>query len=290
MSEPLDRSRLAEVLRGSEQPQAVFLAEFRRCTDADVQILQDAAATGDLAGVARMAHRIEGAARVIGAWPVAQASGVLARAGSSGGPGALRSALAALVESRDALYACIETLLPAVRVPAIGGAGPRICEGLVFLVVEDHDFQRGVVVRLLRQLGALEVRGFADGASALAAARESPTPAVMVLDLAMPALGGTEVLRIAALERLPLAVIISSAQPDHLLRRPVDTARSNGVTVLGAVSKPLTAAKLAPLLAQYRHDQCRPAPEPSSGSGPAGGGPPKSDRARAVPAVGPNTS
>ena len=36
--------------------------------------------------------------------------------------------------------------------------GQQVCSGLVFLVVEDHDFQRGIIVRLLRQLGALEVR------------------------------------------------------------------------------------------------------------------------------------
>jgi hypothetical protein len=42
----------------------------------------------------------------------------------------------------------------------------------------------------------------------------------------------------------------------------VDTARSGGAAVLGAVAKPLTAAKLAPLLAQHRHDQRQAAAGP----------------------------
>lgn len=99
------------------------------------------------------------------------------------------------------------------------------------------------------------VHGFADGASALVAAREIRSRAVLVLDLAMPDLSGMEVMRIAGQERLPVSVIMNSALGEDLLRWPLQTARSYGATVLGADCKPLTAAKLAPLLAQHRHDQ-----------------------------------
>jgi CheY-like chemotaxis protein len=134
-------------------------------------------------------------------------------------------------------------------------ADPRaICAGLVFLVVEDHEFQCSMIVRLLRQLGAVDVQGFADGATALAAARAMDGRAVLVLDLAMPTFNGMEVVRIAAQEQLPVSIIINSAIAQDMLQWPVQTARSYGATVLGAVSKPLTAAKLAPLLAQHRHD------------------------------------
>lgn len=261
-NDPLDRARLADVLRGYDQSAPAFLAEFRRATDADVQQLLDACGSGDLARVEQLTHRIEGASRVIGAGPMGQACSLVAQAGRSGEPGALRPAIDIFLERKQALYACLDQLHPAASLAEAGGEGQQVCAGLVFLVVEDHEFQRGMIMRLLRQLGALEVHGFADGASALAAAREVRSHAIMVLDLAMPDLGGMEVMDVAGQERLPVSVIINSALGEDLLRRPLQWARSCGATVLGAVSKPLTAAKLAPLLAQHRHDQ-RPGPPAS---------------------------
>lgn len=254
---PLDRARLADVLRGSSRSVPAFLAEFRRSTDADARQMLAAAASGDLAQVEQLAHRIEGVSRVLGAEPLAQACFALAQASRRGRAEALGPELDAFVQCKQALYGCIDALPPAAPTPGAGAGRewPRVCDGLVFLVVEDHEFQRGMIVRLLQQLGALEVHGFADGASALAAARQLRSAAVMVLDLAMPALNGMEVMRIAGLERLPVSVIMNSALDEDLLRGPLQTARSHGATVLGAVSKPLTAAKLAPLLVQYRRDR-----------------------------------
>ena len=251
---PLDMARLADVLRGSELTELAFLAEFRRSTDADVDQLLDAVRTGAMPQVERLAHRIEGAGRVIGAGSIAAASCTVAQVSQSGDDGALQAAVAALLACRQSLYACFESRHPALALPASGGHSHGVCEGLVFLVVEDHEFQRGMIVRLLRQLGAIEVQGFADGASALVAARELGAPAVVVLDLDMPDLNGMEVMRIAGQEQLALSVIVNSALSENLLRWPLHTGRSYGTTVLGAIAKPLTAAKLAPLLAQYRHD------------------------------------
>lgn len=247
---PLDLVRLADVLRGSDRPAAAFLAQYRSSTDADVERLLDAARTGDREKVERLAHRIEGASQIIGAEAVGRACHLVAQASGSGDAGALQQALDALLARRQELHDCMAALHP----PA-GGDSDQVCAGLVFLVVEDHEFQRAMIVRLLGQLGALEVHGFADGASALTAARALRSPALMVMDLAMPDLNGIDVIRIAAQERLPLAVIMNSALAQDMLRWPLQAARAYGGTVLGAVSKPLTAAKLAPLLAQHRHDR-----------------------------------
>jgi CheY-like chemotaxis protein/HPt (histidine-containing phosphotransfer) domain-containing protein len=252
---PLDGTRLADVLRGHDRPASAFLAEFRRSTDADVQQLLDACMAADLVRVERLAHRIDGACRIIGAGPMAQACRLVARVAGSGEPGALRPAIDVLLESRQALAARLDQLHPAASLEEAGGDGNKMCAGMVFLVAEDHEFQRGMIMRLLRQLGALEVHGFADGASALAAAREVRSPAILILDLAMPGLGGMDVMRIVGQERLPVSVIVNSALGEDLLRRQLQLARSSGVAVLGAVSKPLTAAKLVPLLPQQRHDK-----------------------------------
>ncbi|MCC2675280.1 MAG: response regulator receiver (CheY-like) modulated diguanylate phosphodiesterase domain [Ramlibacter sp.] len=137
--------------------------------------------------------------------------------------------------------------------PAEGSEGGQPCAGVVFLVVEDHEFQRGMIIRTLRRLGAEEVEGFADGADALEAARRLPRPgAVLMLDLGMPTLDGMDIARIAGAEQLPVSVILHSAQPEDMLLAQVAQARAGGAEVLGAIGKPLTAAKLAPLMARHR--------------------------------------
>ncbi|MFC5498106.1 response regulator [Caenimonas terrae] len=254
MNAPLDEGRLDDVLRGTGVSAAAFLADFRHCTDVDVEQLLAAVAGGDLVRAEQLAHRIEGASRVIGAQPIARACAAMSEASRALEPARLRLKLDAFLLCQSELYAWIEALDPSALRPGPGAGGGPVCAGLNFLVVDDHEFQRSMILRLLRQLGALDVRGFADGAGALAAARELAAPAILVLDLAMPSLDGMEVMRIVADERLPLSVIMNSALADDLLRWPLQAARSYGTAVLGAVSKPLTAAKLAPLLAQHRHN------------------------------------
>jgi CheY-like chemotaxis protein len=261
MSAPLDVVRLDAVLRDNPLSRAAFVAEFRRSTDVDVEQLLVAAGTGELARVETLAHRIEGMAMVIGAKPLAAACGAIAARVQSGSAAGLGPALDALVECKRALYVCLDGPGPIDPGPASAQLDPggNICAGLVFMVVEDHEFQRGVIMRLLRQQGALQVHGFADGASALVGARELREPCIFVLDLSMPELNGMEVMRIAAQEKLPVSVIMNSALGADMLRWPLDTAKSYGADVLGAISKPLTVAKLAPLLAHYRHT-ARPVP------------------------------
>lgn len=241
----------------------------------------------------QLAHRIEGASRIIGAQPMGHACWLVARAVRSGEPDALHVAIDLFLERKQALYACLNQLHPAAALAGAGGERNDVCTGLEFLVVEDHEFQRGMIMRLLRQLGALQVHGFADGASALAAGRELRSRAIMVLDLAMPAMGGMDVIHAAGQERLLLSVIINSALGEDLLRWPLQTARSYGATVLGAVSKPLTAAKLAPLLAQHRQDQRPGAPRRFAANNAGEGAmaePERGSPVRAAPGPGPNAS
>ena len=261
-----DRARLADVVRGSAIAPAEFLADFRRATERDAAGLLDAVHAGETAQVARLAHRIEGACMMIGAARFSDACAGVAAAAGSGNADAIRAAVASFIESRRALYAFM-------GVPEAGGAGAdplelpgrehaRLCAGLVFLVVEDHDFQRETIVRQLRQFGASEVHGFAGGEDALRVARGPPQPAaIMVLDMAMSSMDGVEVAKIAGAERLPLANILHSAQPEEMLSAQIETARACGAIVLGALGKPLTAVRLAPLITRHRQQLARLAPE-----------------------------
>ncbi|MGK9527539.1 response regulator transcription factor, partial [Salmonella enterica subsp. enterica] len=75
------------------------------------------------------------------------------------------------------------------------------------LIVDDHPFIRATVKYLLRQEGFEKIFEAANGADALQIAREE-RPDLVILDLAMPKLGGLEVIsRIKALG-LPCKILV----------------------------------------------------------------------------------
>lgn len=75
------------------------------------------------------------------------------------------------------------------------------------LIVDDHPFIRATVKYLLKQEGFVEIFEAGNGADAMQIAREE-RPDLVILDLAMPKLGGLEVIsRIKALE-LPCKILV----------------------------------------------------------------------------------
>ncbi len=66
---------------------------------------------------------------------------------------------------------------------------------LVALVVEDDGFQRRTVARMLRALGAGEVREARDGKEGLAAMQNAAQVDLVVCDLDMPEMDGMEFMR-----------------------------------------------------------------------------------------------
>jgi CheY-like chemotaxis protein len=260
MSAVFDPGRLAEITRGGASP-AGLLSEFRRGLCIDAGKLVEAQSAGDFVQVTSLAHRIEGACRMIGACALAQASAAVAAVGGARDPAKLRVAIEQFDERKAVLSGMLDSLAGAPVAPTVATPSEPgepllpLCSGLVFFVVEDHDFQRDMLMRLLSRLDAQEVRGFADGTEALAAAREpSAAGAILVIDLAMPGLNGIELARRIGIEHLQVSIILNSALGQDLLSWPVQTARAAGVTVLGAIHKPVTQASLAPLIAQYRHN------------------------------------
>ncbi len=122
-------------------------------------------------------------------------------------------------------------------------------EILNFLLVEDHDFQRRSLHRILTGLGVEQVTGVADGHAALAALDAADHPFdICIIDLNMPGMDGMELIRRLAEARSEVSVILSSAQ-EHALISSVETmARAYGVHLLGAIEKPPTPAGLRRLI------------------------------------------
>lgn len=133
-------------------------------------------------------------------------------------------------------------------------------EALRVLVLEDHDFQRRIAVRLLAECGISKVFEAASGDEALAAVRAQAMD-VLVCDLQTPGMDGVEFIRHVAEEQLAGSIIIASGLEPALISTVEQMANAHGLQVLGAIEKPLTKDKLQTLLRQYRPSQPLKAPE-----------------------------
>lgn len=129
------------------------------------------------------------------------------------------------------------------------------CSGIRFLVVEDHEFQRRMVVQLLRSLGASAVHDAEDGSAALRVVHDPDRPIdIVISDLSMPGMDGMEFIRHLSEAGTRVSLILASALERDLLASIANMAQAYKVRLLGVIGKPATAAKLAPLIELHRRD------------------------------------
>lgn len=129
----------------------------------------------------------------------------------------------------------------------------RDISSLSFLVIDDNEFTRIVVTKVLGALGATGVATAANGAEALAymESAESP-PDVLLVDLRMPGMSGLELLTRLSERGYGGAVILISGTDEETLAVVWELAKDRNVNVLGALAKPVDAQSLADLLTQVR--------------------------------------
>lgn len=259
MNDAFDHGRVAAIAQGSGASQGDILAEFRCTTAADARQLRDAAQKSDFTQLEHLAHRIRGASLMLGAHPLADACSLIATVSRSSDEAQVRTALGTFERQLAALDDWLDGSAGQVGAsgPSVTWAGAEpllpLCSDLKFMVVEDHEFQQGVLIRLLRRLGAEEVQGFADSASAIRAMEDAANLCdIVVLALALPGMGRLKLLRKIGAAKRPVSVILNSALSPELLAKTMLTARNHGVALLGEIGKPLTEAKLAPLIALHR--------------------------------------
>ena len=134
---------------------------------------------------------------------------------------------------------------------------------LSFLAVEDHEFQRNVLLRILAGLGATKVSVAPDGAAALKIVKALDPPIdIVISDLDMPGMDGVEFMRHLGEAGIPVSIILASALGRSLLASVEMTTRAHGVRILGVIDKPVTPAKLVALIelhAPARRDPNQPA-------------------------------
>jgi len=128
-----------------------------------------------------------------------------------------------------------------------------------FLVSEDHDFQRRTLVRMLRGLGAINVHEAVDGASALEVLRDPARQIDIVLtDLDMPGMDGIEFLRHLGESASRVSVILISALDRNLIDSIETMTKTYDIKLLGALEKPISPEKLAPLISLHKPSQSEP--------------------------------
>jgi YesN/AraC family two-component response regulator len=127
----------------------------------------------------------------------------------------------------------------------------RQIKALSFLVVEDNAFTSIVVCETLKSLGAAVIETASTGREALDVIVTSKTsPDVLLVDLRMPEMGGVELIKRLAEQRYEGHVVLTSGVNERTLASVEEVARTVDVNVLGCLSKPITAAALAELLAK----------------------------------------
>jgi EAL domain-containing protein (putative c-di-GMP-specific phosphodiesterase class I)/CheY-like chemotaxis protein len=125
-------------------------------------------------------------------------------------------------------------------------------EELHILVAEDHEFQRKTLVRILTALGARHLSEAADGKSALGIFTDPDKSInVIISDLEMPGMDGMEFMRHVGEAGRPVSVILSSALDPALVSSVEAMTRAYGITLLGAIEKPVTQEKVRALIAKY---------------------------------------
>ena len=122
-------------------------------------------------------------------------------------------------------------------------------EGLAVLVIEDHSFQRSVLVRLLKSLGVSRVLEAEDGGGALALVRANrDSLALIISDVDMPEMDGLEFLRRLAKEAPLTPVALHSALDRALLKSIEVMSAEYGLQLVGTLEKPATEDSLLELL------------------------------------------
>lgn len=121
------------------------------------------------------------------------------------------------------------------------------------LVVEDDDFQRNILVGILRSLGVAAVFEAGNGREALEIIHgANATPVnVALCDLNMPEMDGMEFLRHLGKECQNIAVILTSSLEGKLLASVGRMTRMYGIPLLGVIEKPVLLTSLRELLLKY---------------------------------------
>lgn len=120
------------------------------------------------------------------------------------------------------------------------------------LIVDDDDYQRKVLKKMLAVIGIEKINQAASVAAALEIATElRENLHVVISDLDMPDVDGMEFLRLLSERKFTGSIIIVSAKNEGILRSVELMAKEYGLSLLGVLPKPATVPALRDKFAAY---------------------------------------
>ena len=122
---------------------------------------------------------------------------------------------------------------------------------LKVLILEDNPFQLMVLHQMLNAFHIFDVLAAEDIESARSSIAKRGIIDVAICDLYLDGASGLELIREMAINHEARALIILSCAAPEVMERAVNTAREEGLRVLGCLSKPVTVSHLGRLLASY---------------------------------------
>lgn len=125
---------------------------------------------------------------------------------------------------------------------------------LSILVVEDDDFQRSILVDILKSLGIRSVFSAGNGKQALDILGEMNSRAVDIAlcDLNMPEMDGMEFLRHLGERHRGTAVILASSLDERVLSSVGRMTEMHGIQLLGVIEKPILSGNLKTHLLKFK--------------------------------------
>lgn len=120
------------------------------------------------------------------------------------------------------------------------------------LVVDDDDFFHALLGELFGTLGVTQVLAARNGKDALKLLKTSKDPVdFLVCDVFMPDMDGIEFLNHLATRQFGGAILMASGVDIEMLDLARTIADANGLRLVGAVTKPVSADQLARALEAY---------------------------------------
>ncbi len=248
---PIDFAVL-EQIEPDSAAQIRVLHDFQLHIRTDQTRLLKLLESGDQANVKSMAHRMKGSSRMVGAKGLAEVCAAVEQAAQDGDMAGAKAATLGLDEAIQQF----ERFLTEVEKPngkLIKANGLINASELNFLVVEDDDFQRQMIVNMLRSMGAKSV-GEADGgkkALKLISEDKENQVDIVICDLNMPEMDGLEFLRNLGEQQHQASIVIVSARGGKLLASAGKMAKMYGMKLLGIIEKPVLREQLKSLLAKH---------------------------------------
>ncbi|HEY9080289.1 EAL domain-containing response regulator [Magnetovibrio sp.] len=123
--------------------------------------------------------------------------------------------------------------------------------GLTYLIVDDEEFIRTLIGRILEKIGGVNIRTANSGTGALATIDADGAPDIILCDLNMPEMDGIEFLRHLVERDFKGGVALISGEDKRILDTVAQLGMAQNLTILGALSKPITPAGLLELLQKF---------------------------------------